>query len=155
MSEEPPNVGSPGDALLGATAITPTMVHHLQKTGPWVRLVSIFGLVIGVIVGIVGVLAALVNIATKQGGDAIAAVPMLFACVLAGGLYFFPSLHLLRYASAIKQLRGTIDAASLEVALFHQRRFWRWVGIATIVLICVYAAIIFVAVVVGIVRAFK
>ena len=38
-------------------------------------------------------------------------------------------------------------------ALDHQRRFWRMVGIITIVSLCFYAFVIFVAVVFGVVAA--
>ena len=71
--------------------------------------------------------------------------------LLVGVLYFFPSLYLLRYGGAIKRMGGRANTAAIEDALQQQLTFWRFIGILMAGVLILYAAIIFIGIVAGIV----
>ena len=48
-------------------------------------------------------------------------------------LYVAPGVFLYRYANAIRDLKANSNDAALEGALKHQKSFWRYVGIFTVV----------------------
>ena len=62
--------------------------------------------------------------------------------LLIGALYFFPTLKLSQYASRIARLRVTKSEVDLSAALEAQRSFWAFVGIVTLVVLCLYLVII-------------
>jgi hypothetical protein len=58
-----------------------------------------------------------------------------------GGLYLAPAFFLHQYASSINDfLQGGGDSA-METALGSQKSFWRFVGILTLVFICLYVLV--------------
>ena len=141
---------------------TAAMVEHLVGTKPWVRLMAVvtFASAGLMVLAGVGVMAAAVIMPSVSGpGEAV-------TMVLAGVFYMFMSLfyvpaglYLTRFANAARRLQ--IGAGSpveaVEEALKQQRRFWRYVGILTIVgfgmAILVLVIAVFAAVVAGVVAA--
>ena len=67
---------------------------------------------------------------TFGSGTTAAALGVFY--VLMGLLYFFPALHLYRYASRIGDYLGGGQDVQLELALDAQRSFWKFVGIVTL-----------------------
>lgn len=147
-----PSVGA-GSKPLGL--ITPLVVDHLRGTKPWVRLLSIVGFVTSALVLIVALVMPFGGALSGELGGAVGGVAMAAVYLLLGCLYFFPSLFLFRYASAIRRFLETGDGASLELALSHQRSFWRLVGIMTVVVLCFYAVALVIAVMLGIATALR
>lgn len=68
-------------------------------------------------------------------------------------LYVAPGVYLHRYAGAIKHLKSTCTDSGLEDVLKHQRSFWRFVGILSIVGLAVCVIGIVLAVVAGLMGA--
>ncbi len=62
-----------------------------------------------------------------------------------GAFYIWPSLHLLRYGSAITRLVRDPHMERLGVALGHQRSFWKLVGIMTAVVVALVPVSLLVA----------
>ncbi len=61
--------------------------------------------------------------------------------IILSGLYLAPAFFLHQYASSIRDvLKGGGDVA-MEAALGSQKSFWRFVGILTLVMICIYALV--------------
>jgi hypothetical protein len=127
-----------------SAAITQNMIDSLVRTRPWVLLIGIV-MIVGCVFMVFAGLAmfALGNIAGLGGeglgpmaGAGIGAAYLVFAV-----LYFFPALHLLRYAGAIKRI-GPANPAAMEEALACQASFWRLVGILTALLIGLYVVAI-------------
>jgi hypothetical protein len=71
-------------------------------------------------------------------------------------MYILPGIFLFRYASAIKALKSDPSSPALEDALRYQKTFWRYLGILTIIMLCIFMlammAIIFFAVIMSLRR---
>lgn len=166
MSEypaEPPFAAGPGTGETGAATLTPQARQYLDQTRPWVRFMSIMtfvcaglmvllGLVM-LVVGMVGGLAGgdhggLGRLGGAIGGGLVALLYLSLACV-----YIAPGLYLSRYAGAIRLLQTNCTAAVLEDALKHQKSFWRFIGILTIIGIIVGVIVMGLAVVAGVIGA--
>lgn len=135
-----------------ATAITANMVQFLADTRPWVVLLGVLGMIgCGLVVMVAVVFLGLGNTMGVDGLDSLggAAVGLLY--IFLAFLYFFPSLYLLRYGRAIKRVRGRGEVIAAEDALRHQAKFWRFVGVATAIVLVLYGGII---VVVGVAAVF-
>jgi hypothetical protein len=57
-------------------------------------------------------------------------------------LYIYPGMKLWAYASAIARLLASRSTADLESALGQQKSFWKFSGIAAIVVVVLYFVII-------------
>ena len=55
-----------------------------------------------------------------------------------GVLYFYPSLHLFRFASRIRDLADTHRLADLEAAVREQKSFWKFCGVTVSILLAFY-----------------
>jgi magnesium-transporting ATPase (P-type) len=62
----------------------------------------------------------------------------LVMVLLVALLYLYPSILLSRYASAIRRFRYSQSMVDVEAALRHQRFFWRFVGIVSIVTLALF-----------------
>ena len=124
-----------------AGAVSPAIVETLRRTKGWVRFLAILGFIGAgfMLLAALG-LGIAWTVAPPPGAESM--LPLLIGySVFLGAmafLYVVPCLRLLRYASGIARLEVQRDAGSLELALDHQRTFWRFVGIAAIVLIGLY-----------------
>lgn len=120
----------------GEQGVTPRVLEYMAGTKPWVQLFSVM-LLIGsalMILGGVGMMMA--------GGGMPETVVSGVGYLLGGILYLMPALFLWRYASAIGELLFTRSGFALEEFLRHQKSFWKFVGIMTVVLLCIYGAVL-------------
>jgi len=67
-----------------------------------------------------------------------------------GGLYLYPAIKLLGFASAIARLTASHAMNDLEDALKQQKSFWKFSGIAAIAIIVLYVVVIVGAVAYGV-----
>lgn len=110
-------------------------VEMLRQTKPWVRFLSIMGF-IGAGMMILG------GLIMGVAGAASGRPEMLLLCILyplLGLLYIFPALFLHRYASRIAEFLLYGQSEHLDSALEAQKSFWRFSGIMTLVILCLYA----------------
>jgi ABC-type glycerol-3-phosphate transport system permease component len=145
MNDEPAHTG----------LMTPFMRQYLEQTQPWVRLMSIVLFVVAGLMIVVGLLVMTIGMAgpsfmANAGEDAgpLAAVGAVAGVlyIAMAALYLFPGLYLHRYASAIARMKAGNAEVHAEEALKHQRSFWRFVGIATIVCIVITIGVIVIAI---------
>ena len=146
---QPPSVSLDGGSSSSSSGeVGHDVLSPLQQTKPWVTFLAICGFVATGLIVLVGLIMLAV------GGFA-KGVPAAFGLVyvLLGALYVFPSLFLFRYGAAISRLLSTRDTRDLAAALTRQKSFWRLVGIATLVILCLYVLILVVGVVAGFMAA--
>jgi hypothetical protein len=92
-----------------------------------------FTMLMGTVVGGITLAAGMASGGRSQALGAIGAVLLGLLYVGLGAMYVPPALFLHRYARALSglALRPTSDA--LEQALGHQKSFWKYIGIMTLV----------------------
>lgn len=123
--------------------ITDNMLESLRRTKPWVRFLSILGFISVVFVLLGAVAMLLGGGALMMQGDAGQEVPAFLPMLMAGVyvlmaiLYFFPSLYLFKYASAIGALLENGGSADMEDALARQKSFFKFYGVLVLVMIIV------------------
>lgn len=69
------------------------------------------------------------------------------------GLYIAPAYFLHQFASSIGNLLEGGGDVAMESALASQKSFWRFVGIMTLVVICIYLLIFVSAILLGLMAA--
>jgi uncharacterized membrane protein YhaH (DUF805 family) len=128
------------NSVATGTAITDEMVGALRGTKGWVRLIGIM-MFIGAAFMVIGALGMIFGGRMMGGGapgmpgGALFGVGIMY--LLMALLYIFPATYLVKYASAINRLIDDGSAESMESALEQQRKFWRFVGVLTLVMVVV------------------
>src|SRR5215213_2786165 len=125
---------------LANVPVTPLMVEHLRATKPWVRLISVIMFISAGLIFLGGL--AMMFLGSSMGTRGFGLGPVIgIIYFIMGGLYVVPAYFLHQYASSIQDfLQGGGDSA-MENALGSQKSFWRFVGILTLVIICIYALV--------------
>ncbi|HET9299632.1 MAG TPA: hypothetical protein VFO11_06775 [Candidatus Polarisedimenticolaceae bacterium] len=135
-----------------AGAVSPGVVETLRRTKGWVRFMAVLGFIGAGLSLLMGLVFGVLGFAGSEA-FARASTPMPFPPTaiffgyalllsLAAVIYLFPSLRLLRYASAITRLELARDSGALEGALEQQRAFWRLVGVISLASILLYGLLI-------------
>jgi hypothetical protein len=148
-----------GHGLRHGAALTPTAQRSLNLSQPWVRFISVLnfvgvGLMVLIAVGIFATSAIGSFPPMREGafgstaGAIGGALLGLFYLALAG-LYVAPGLFLFRYASAINLLKTGCTAERLEDTIKHQKSFWRYVGIFSVIALVIGFVFIVAAVFIG------
>ena len=113
----------------------PVVVEHLRCTRPWVKFCSLAGYISS------GFLI-LIAILTLRGMVAKFSFPYV---LLLGGFYlvlailfFIPSLWLSRYEKSITRLTVSHRIEDLELAIAHQRAFWKQMAMMILVMLVIY-----------------
>jgi hypothetical protein len=124
-------------------------VEALRGTRPWVLLCSIFGCLMALLMVVLGgfvLLGGGASMFGDLGGEGAAAGGMMIGLglvyLLMGLLYFLPCFYLFRYARRIRGMLQGGGAAAMVGALDQQRRFWRLIGIYSLVVIVLYALLL-------------
>ncbi len=138
-----------------SAAITQGVLDQLRRTKPWVRFISVlmfigagFMMLIGVVMGVMGGFGAMAAPEGVAFGLGFGVVMALIYGALAL-LYIYPAMKLWKYASRIAVLLDSGHPVELEAALNEQRKFWKFMGVVTIVVMVLYLVAIIVAVVLG------
>ena len=121
-------------------------VTELLGTRAWVQFVSILMLLatglmcFGFVMGLMAPSARYSDFrsdgSTYSGGGGLAGrlIPILIVALL----YLYPAVLLSKYAAAIRRFRTGRNMSDFAAALRHQRKFWRFVGIISCVLIVAF-----------------
>jgi hypothetical protein len=143
--------------------VTSTMIDHLRATKPWVRFMSTVMFVLAglmILLGVVMFLLPFGSALSKPGGAGIGSMGASgaiigFVYILMAGFYIAPAYFLHRFASSISDLlRGGGDVA-MEAALGSQKSFWRFSGISTLVVICIYGFFFIIMILFGAAALFR
>ncbi len=136
---------------LANVPVTHVMIEHLRGTKPWVRFMSVVMFISAGLIFLAGLAIMLIPSSGMGGYGLGPLIGILY--ILMGGLYLAPAFFLHQFASSISDfLNGGGDSA-MENALGSQKSFWRFVGILTLIVICLYA-LIFVFAILGAMSAF-
>lgn len=147
-----PNPYAPPAPAMESHAVwtSESVIDSLGKTRPWVLLFSILGFIAAAILAFIGLRAAAYSFGEPNPFEAGQALGGALMILLLGVLYFFPSVHLLRFAGRIRDLTYTRQLVDLERALSAQKSFWRFCGIAFSTVIGIYLLILLGAVAVAV-----
>jgi hypothetical protein len=136
----PPQAAARGygdiDAPLDTREVPDIVLAPLRATRPWVTFLAIVGF-IGAGLLALGGLVVMGSGGMGTGSSRVTGWIGLVYLVF-GALYIFPSLHLLRFGSAIARLDRDPHMERLGAALGHQRAFWKLIGIVTAVMVALY-----------------
>ncbi len=115
--------------------IPPVVLEHLRGTRPWVKFCSLSGYVTALFILIID----FVMIRMMLGRYPLYQTIMLalFYLILAG-LFIIPSLRLSYYERSITRLTVTNKIEDLELAIAHQRAFWKQMGIMILIILLLY-----------------
>ena len=125
--------------------VTQVMIEHLRSTKPWVRFMSVISFIMAGLMIFFGLVMILIPTRGMGGfglGPLLGLIYILFA-----GIYVAPAFFLHKYASSIGHLMQGGGDVAMEEALGSQKSFWRFVGILTLVLICLYALFFVIAII--------
>jgi len=129
-------------------AVVPSeVVETLRQTKPWARLLAVLGFIgIGLMV-LASVAMLAFESSMRIGLPRGFGVGMMVLYLFMAGIQLPAVLFLNRYASRIGDLLGSHAPSDLREALVAQKSFWRYIGILTLVVMCIYVLIIAFAVV--------
>ena len=136
-----PPVHESADAAPGSNIVT-----IMRQTKPWVRFMSILGIITVVLMILGGLVMAYVGYTTGQFEYLFLAILYPLMAIL----YMFPTRDLFRYASRTGVYVQSGQLQHLEEALESQKSFWKFIGIFTLVLMVIYALVLVVGIVMGI-----
>jgi len=131
----------PGGESQGA--VSAGALEMLRLTKPWVRFLGVLGIIGMVLLSLGGVAVAIAGAAMKSNGSMLG---LGLVYLLMGVLYLPPIIYLNRYANRIGDLLRSEAAEDLEAALTAQKSFWRYAGIVTLCVLCLYAIALLVGV---------
>ena len=131
--------------------LTPQSLAYLKETRKWTNFLSVLGFIfVGLIAlgGIfIGSILSLFNASMMNGGMPFPS--MLFSIIyfLMAALYFFPTLYLYRFSTKLKFALVNNDSTELTESLGNLKSVFKFWGITSIVVICVYALIFVIAII--------
>lgn len=128
-------------------------LKHLAETRKWTMFLSIIGfilcglmLVMGLVILLLGstglgMASPMYMNANMMGFTAFQFIPLLLGCII----YFFPIYFLFQFSRYSKLALQNMDTSLLNRSLEFLKRFYRFMGIFTIVVLCLYVVIIGIA----------
>lgn len=145
----------------GADAVSPGTIAQLAGTKPWVRFISVM-MWIGVVFMILGAIALgsmmVLGLAQQNKTGPFGGAEMIVLVAVYGimaFLYIYPAAKLWAFANRIGSLGSTRSVADLDAALTEQRRFWKFLGVMTVIILCLYLVFIIGMVAFGATAALK
>jgi hypothetical protein len=119
-------------------------IGYLNITRKWTMFLAILGF-IGLALMLIGVVAIGALLPLLGLGDAslgsLEITLMVVVLLLISALYFFPVLYLFRFSVHTKNAVETLSPEKLSQALKNLKSCFRFIGIFTIVIICLYILI--------------
>lgn len=136
-------------------AVSSNAIELLRQTRPWVLFLCVLCFLGCGFMALAGVSMVLIGLVAPRpsGGSPIPPWVLGLVYLPFSALYIYPALKLGAYAKAIGKLVLSRSNADLEGALAQQKSFWKFSGIAAIVMIVLYFVAIVGAVVVGVAAA--
>jgi len=159
MDDNQQNVTSETNAVTDV-CLTSTAQQYLNQTRPWVWFMSIILFISSGLMFLGGLVMFLVGLMGSGGMPPGMPVPTVINLITVGlvyfctaGFYIPPGIFLARYAGSIRSLEKNRSAETLEDTLKHQKSFWRYVGIMTIIALIVTVLFIVFGILVAILAA--
>jgi hypothetical protein len=120
---------------------------HLAETAKWGKFLAIVGFIMCGIILIAGIVtAANIDSFTGKYGSGIyeqqsmqgLGIGMIVVYIVIAILYFFPCLYLLRFSNKMKTAIAANDQVNLTEGFRNLKVLFRYVGILTIIMLCIY-----------------
>lgn len=111
------------------------VIEHLRCTRPWVKFCSLAGYVTSTFILVI----AMITIQKLSG-----VIPLIYLLLLGAFylilaiLFSIPSLRLSKYERSILRLVVTSRTEDLELAIAHQRVFWKQMAIMILMILVLY-----------------
>lgn len=135
-----------------AGEVAPDLVDVLRQTKPWVRFLAVLGFIgIGFMVLASVAMLGLGSVAGNRGLPAGFGIGMMLLYLFMAGIQLPAAIFLNRYASRIGTLLDSHAPGDLGDALIAQKSFWRYTGILTAAVLCLYALAIVIGIAVAMV----
>lgn len=137
--------------IAGPGQVTEIAVDMLRQTRPWVMFLSILTFLASAGILLLGLMMIGVGLMAAGSGPEKGVQAAIGAVYLPmSALYIYPAIKMWSYGSAIGRLVASRANEDLEAALRQQKSFWKFSGIAAIVMIALYVLIFVGALVVGV-----
>lgn len=148
-AEQPvlPQETAPQSDIAPAT-ITSDMLREIRQTAPWMTFMSILGFVACGLMLLAGI--ALFFLSSKLSLPIPPSMGLVY--IIMAVIIFFPYLYLYQTAESFRGFVQRGDVNAMETALMLQKKFWRYLGILTLVYMAVLALMMligFLAVILG------
>lgn len=128
--------------------VSANAIDLLKQTRPWVIMMSVLSFLGAGFMLLAGLGMFAMALITPRGGAQQAMLGVVYVPLAL--VYVYPAVKLWSYGSSIARLTATQATADLEQALEHQKSFWKYCGILTIVMVVLYIFAIIAVVVVGV-----
>lgn len=121
--------------------------YYLKETRKWAHFLSILGFVGSGLMALFGVFGSSL-FSFIPGNEAIPFGFGFFFIIYLGVavIYFFPSLYLFKYAKELKSALESHDNQALERSLEQHKKFYKFIGILSIIGIAFYAIALFIGI---------
>jgi hypothetical protein len=129
---QPPSAPISGSAYSGDENIPAGVIDQLVRTQFWVRVVSVAGLIVSVVI-VACLFLPYAVFSPRYGNRDVLLGPLIIMALLLAFLLIYPLVRLSKYASAIARLKMTRSGVDLENALMQQRLFWRFIGVLLLI----------------------
>lgn len=133
----PEVVATPSD-VGGSDPSLSSAAHMLRQTKPWVRFISVLMFIGSAFLALGG---AIMMAAGAAGGPRVPGAFAGIVYVFMAILYVIPAVFLWRYADRIGSFMLHRTPGTLAHALEAQKSFWKFVGILTLIVLCIYATL--------------
>jgi hypothetical protein len=145
MNPYSPPMGSAtpyGSAAASEARATPTdmTMELLRQTRPWVLFLGVMAFIGSAFLLLGGVGSMVLGATSGARGAPTMLLGLIY--IPMSVLYVYPGLKLWSYGQAIARLLSNRTSEDLEAALAHQKSFWKFAGIATIVVMVLYVVLI-------------
>jgi hypothetical protein len=135
---------------LFSLSIDPVTKSHLNDAAKWARFLAITGIIL-LIFGLVmvilfvtvlsnsGYMTYTVNGTQQEVMPPAVQVGYIVSMLIFFLIAFFPMLFLLQFAGRMKKALNGNDQEALNVSFMNLKRYFRYVGIITIIVLAIYA----------------
>jgi hypothetical protein len=134
---QPPRAADDSARPVPQAGVPQAIVDLLAQTRPWVTFLAVLGFVVCGFLGLAGIVGSIGGAFVKPRFALVGVVYVLLAV-----FYLFPSLFLMRYSRAIRKLTQGGGEPALVEAMERQKSFWRLIGIAALVMLCLYLLVL-------------
>ncbi|HQU56904.1 MAG: DUF5362 family protein [Chitinophagaceae bacterium] len=120
--------------------------RFLKESARWGKFLSIVGFIVCILLVVAGIYFATVssqftnefrrygsNMPFEKLGAAIAIVYIVIAII-----YFFPCLYLFKFSNHMSTAMASNDQAQMNEGFMHLKSMFKYVGIFTIIILCLY-----------------
>jgi len=135
-----PYAASPSHGAAPTEAVTELAIESLRQTRPWVLFLSVLAFLGSGFMLLAGIGMTIVGLVASKGQGFQSLIGLAY--IPFGLVYVYPAVKMWAYGSAISRLSMSRSTSDLEAALVQQKHIWKFLGIAAIVMIIVYALMI-------------